>query len=242
MPHSGPIPNTGAGSVITWPLGLMHMDEKRVVTMVVHVDSWVISGTIITNTAWAACDQPFTATATVTTPVETLADLAVLKSDDPDPVPSGGILAYTLNYVNNGPSYARNVYITDTLPLSVTYGGVVSVTPPLFGPTLTVGPPDQLTWYTPTLPDGASGSIVFTITVLVTTTDPFSNTVVITSTTPDPITGNNTAIEWTAKPLPVGGATMPFVATTLVTQVGLAALTGLLLAGGMVVVGRRRRR
>jgi uncharacterized repeat protein (TIGR01451 family) len=82
LPHAGPVPDTSAGSIITWPLGLMHMDEKRVVTMVVHVDSWVISGTIVTNTAWTACDQPFTAIATATTPVETLADLAVLKSDD----------------------------------------------------------------------------------------------------------------------------------------------------------------
>jgi len=241
-PLTGPVPNNDPGSIITWSLGILDIGIPRTVTMVVHVPSSVPTGTIITNTAWVTCAEGISDTDTITTLVNTLADLAVLKSDDPDPVPSGGILAYTLNYVNNGPSYARNVYITDTLPLSVTYGGVVSVTPPLFGPTLTVGPPDQLTWYTPTLPDGASGSIVFTITVLVTTTDPFSNTVVITSTTPDPITGNNTAIEWTAKPLPVGGATMPFVATTLVTQVGLAALTGLLLAGGMVVVGRRRRR
>jgi uncharacterized repeat protein (TIGR01451 family) len=217
----------------------MHSNETRVVTMVVLVDSAVISGDDIINTAWATCQYGFTDTATVTTPVETLADLAVLKSDYPDPVPSGRTLAYTLNYVNNGPSYARNVYITDTLPFSVTYGGVVMVTPTLPAPTVTVGPPFQLTWYTPTLPDGASGTIVFTITVLVTTTDPFSNTVAITSTTPDPITGNNTAVEWTAKPGPVGGVTMPFVATTLVAQVGLAALAGLLLTGA-VVVGRRR--
>jgi len=240
LPHAGPLPDTGAGSVITWPLGTLDIGVPRAVTMVVQVPSSVYSGTIITDTARVTCAEGISDTDTITTLVNTRADLAVFKSDDPDPVPSGGILAYTLNYVNYGPSYARNVYITDTLPLSVTYGGVVSVTPPLFGPTETIGPPFQLTWYTPTLPDGASGAIVLTVTVLVTTTDPFTNTVTITSTTPDPITGNNTAVELTAKPAPIGGVTLYGSFDAMLLQVGLAALVSLFLTGGVLVVRRRR--
>jgi len=240
LPHEGPLPDTGAGSVITWPLGTLDIGVPRAVTMVVHVPSSVYSGTIITNTAWVTCAEGISDTDKITTPVNTLADLAVFKSDDPDPVPSGKTLAYTLNYFNYGPSYARNVYITDTLPFSVTYGGVVSVTPPLFGPTETIGPPFQLTWYTPTLPDGASGVIVLTVTVLVTTTDPFTNTVTITSTTPDPITGNNTAVELTAKPAPIGGVMLYGSFEAMLLQVGLAALVSLFLTGGVLVVRRRR--
>jgi uncharacterized repeat protein (TIGR01451 family) len=243
LPHAGPVPDNEAGSVITWPLGLIHMDEKRVVTLTVRVHSSVISGTIVTDTAWAACDQPFTDIATATTPVNTLADLAVFKSDDPDPVAEGKTLIYTLDYVNNGPSYAHDVYITDTLPFSVTYGGMVAMTPTLNGPMEAAGPPYQLTWYTPTLPDGASGTIVFTITVLITTIDPFSNTAVITSTwpDPDPNPSNNIDVEWTSKPPPVGGVILPNPLRAAFLRVILAALVGLLLAGAVIVRRKRMR-
>ena len=236
------VPDTGAGNIVTWSLGILDISAPRVVTMVVHVPSSVPTGTIITNTAWVTCAEGLTDTDTITTLVNTLADLAVLKSDDPDPVPAETSLVYTLHYVNNGPSDARNVYITDTLPGNVTYDGAASAMPTFQGPTVTVGPPFQLTWYTPTLVDEASGTIVFTVTAHITTTDPFTNTVVITSTTPDPIPDNNRDVEPTEFVKPIGGVTMPFVVTTLVVQVGLAALAGLLLAGGMVVVRRKRRR
>jgi uncharacterized repeat protein (TIGR01451 family) len=56
-----------------------------------------------------------------------LADLGVTKTAAPDPAIAGENLTYTLTVRNNGPSTARGVVLTDTLPAGTT---VVSVTPP----------------------------------------------------------------------------------------------------------------
>jgi uncharacterized repeat protein (TIGR01451 family) len=48
-------------------------------------------------------------------------DLAITKSDSPDPVTAGNILTYTVTVTNNGPNNATNVVVTDTLPSGVTY-------------------------------------------------------------------------------------------------------------------------
>ncbi|HSC69961.1 MAG TPA: hypothetical protein VLH58_01325, partial [Candidatus Methylomirabilis sp.] len=53
-------------------------------------------------------------------------DLTLTQSDAPDPVLPGNSLVYTLNVKNNGPSRARNVTLSDTLPPNVS---LVSATP-----------------------------------------------------------------------------------------------------------------
>jgi len=80
------------------------------------------------------------------------------------------------------------VYITDTLSTGVIYGGLVSEMPSLLGPTRTG---QLVSWYTPTLGAGMSGSIVFTVTVQANVTGTITNSVVITSSTPDPDASNN---------------------------------------------------
>ena len=49
------------------------------------------------------------------------ANLELVKTDTPDPVPLGGTLAYTLQVANHGPSDASPVTVTDTLPVSVAF-------------------------------------------------------------------------------------------------------------------------
>jgi uncharacterized repeat protein (TIGR01451 family) len=48
------------------------------------------------------------------------ADLAITKTDAPDPVSLGGVLTYTLTVTNNGPGAAGSVTATDQLPKNVT--------------------------------------------------------------------------------------------------------------------------
>jgi uncharacterized repeat protein (TIGR01451 family) len=49
------------------------------------------------------------------------ADLAITKTDSPDPVHAGEQLYYTLTVTNNGPNDVPNASITDTLPAQVTF-------------------------------------------------------------------------------------------------------------------------
>jgi uncharacterized repeat protein (TIGR01451 family) len=48
-------------------------------------------------------------------------DLAVAKSDDPDPVERSAQLTYTIVVLNNGPSVANDVVVTDTLDTNTTF-------------------------------------------------------------------------------------------------------------------------
>ncbi|HLM31446.1 MAG TPA: CARDB domain-containing protein [Solirubrobacterales bacterium] len=49
------------------------------------------------------------------------ADLAVDKSDSPDPVTEGAALTYTINVTNAGPGTAHDVTVTDDLSTQLTY-------------------------------------------------------------------------------------------------------------------------
>jgi uncharacterized repeat protein (TIGR01451 family) len=57
-------------------------------------------------------------------PVIQIADLSVDKSAQPAAVIAGQLLTYTLTAVNNGPSAAANVALTDTLPAQVEFESV----------------------------------------------------------------------------------------------------------------------
>ncbi|MBI4260743.1 MAG: DUF11 domain-containing protein [Actinobacteria bacterium] len=57
---------------------------------------------------------------------EDCADLSILKTDEPDPVPAGGRLVYTLLVHNAGPSTARGVRVQDFPDLSTRVGTMTS--------------------------------------------------------------------------------------------------------------------
>ena len=118
------------------------------------------------------------------------ADLAVSKSDEPDPVIVGAALTYTLIVVNNGPYDATGVQLVDTLPPTVTYSSVT---------------PDQgscsevLNIVSCNLGNIAhSASVTVTIVVVApATAGTISNTVNVGGNEDDPDTGNNAATEST---------------------------------------------
>jgi uncharacterized repeat protein (TIGR01451 family) len=121
------------------------------------------------------------------------ADLAVSKSDSPDPVFVGQALTYTLTVANKGGGTARLVKVVDTLPPSVIFDSVSSTRGSCsFGT-------GAVTCDLGIQPFPSSDSFSVTITVTPTQEGLITNAATVTSsTTPnDPNKGNNTATEQT---------------------------------------------
>jgi uncharacterized repeat protein (TIGR01451 family) len=129
----------------------------------------------------------------VSTTVNPVADLALSMTDAPDPVKKRAKLVYNLTVVNNGPSSANNVSLTDTLPADTVFDGAVPSQGTCSG-TATV-----------TCAIGALGSgaiATVTITVKSKVTGSITNSATVTATEADSDTANNSA---TATTLVSGG-------------------------------------
>jgi len=188
----GPAPCGEAGGVVSWTLGTLDIGAMRTVTMAVLVNADA-TGQVV-NTGQATSTEGVTDTDTVTVPLGSLADLTVVKADDPDPVVVGTLLTYTLVVTNNGPSVARNVVVTDTLPPEVAF-----VTA---SPAQDLGP-NPLVWNSlGDLDVGESLRLTVVVRVNVTTTDVFTNFVVAGSSTSDDNPGDNADDEPTTPLVP----------------------------------------
>lgn len=115
-------------------------------------------------------------------------DLAIAKSDLPDPVNAGAPLVYTVEVTNLGPNLANGVRVTDTLPAETSYvsdtGGCAE------------GPPGTLVCGLDPIPAGGSAS--FAVTVVV---EPGA-----VAALPAPVTVENQVAVENRVPLGLGGA------------------------------------
>ncbi len=175
-------PPVGGTGAVTWYVGILDIGVPRPVTMVVLVDGSLPAGSIVTNTAWVSGTEGLTDTGTITTPVGVVADVAVSKTDWPDPVAAGALLTYTLEAVNNGPSDADDVRVEDTLPPEVTF---ITATVPV-----TIALP-ALAWHLGTLAAGEVRLVTVTVRVKPDVTRTFTNTAAVTTTTPGDDPGND---------------------------------------------------
>ena len=116
------------------------------------------------------------------------ADLAITKTDSPDPVRGGQNLTYTIVVTNNGPSTATGVTMTDQLPKNAGYASATTTKG-----SCAAKPSKALV--TCALGDMASGtSATVTIVVKSPTKGTITNTASVTATSPpDPNPSNNTA-------------------------------------------------
>jgi uncharacterized repeat protein (TIGR01451 family) len=120
------------------------------------------------------------------------ADLAVTKTDSPDPVNAGEQLFYTITVTNNGPNDVPNATITDTLPSQVTFvtddRGIC-----------TEAPVGTLTCAFGALANGASSTVVVKVHVKPDAVSNaghaigITNSANVTSTVIDPNAANNSA-------------------------------------------------
>jgi uncharacterized repeat protein (TIGR01451 family) len=117
------------------------------------------------------------------------ADLAVAKSDSPDPVAKGANLTYTAVVMNNGPAQATGVTLTDVLPANVRF---VSVTSTAGSCTQAGG---TVTCNLGGLSNGSSATV--TIVVRPKKVGTLTNTAQVSSSSPDSNQANNADTEET---------------------------------------------
>jgi uncharacterized repeat protein (TIGR01451 family) len=174
--------------------------------------------------------------ATDNKPTATQADLSVIKATSW--ITGLNVLTYTITYTNTGPSDAREVFINDTLPVSLTYQGQVSATPAI-DPLSPIG--QAYTWYTPTLPANTTGSIVYTVTINTGITATLTSSVSITTTTFDTSPGNNLyQTDVNARDgAPTGIHLLSLAARADVNRAPELALAGLGVIAAMVLIRRR---
>ena len=183
---------TEAGGVVTCALGAMASGATATVTIVCDVPANVAAGSY-TNTASVSGDEsdPVSTndTASEDTSVVEEADLAITKTDSPDPVTAGEPLTWTLTVTNNGPSDATNVVVTDTLPAGVTFDSADA------GCTEAGG---TVTCTATNLAAGDSASFDVVVTVDPFTTGTIQNAASVTADQTDTDTTNDTDDEDTA--------------------------------------------
>lgn len=143
----------------------------------------------LVNTATVTSDtpdpNPDNNTSTEVTPIVPSGDLSVIKTGEPNPVPRGGLLVYTLMIANAGPADAENVRLRDQIPTELSnpeFSADGGATWQPWSGVYTLG----------TLPAGESRNVLIRGTVPDTTAQSILNVAVVTSDTPDPDPGNNT--------------------------------------------------
>jgi uncharacterized repeat protein (TIGR01451 family) len=126
---------TPAGDVLIWNLGTLTAPSTGEVTFTVRVNTPLLRGTAIVNTAYFRDQDGRSASATDTTLVASDHSLALSKLDMVDPVQAGELLTYTLTLDVMGNEPAMNVIISDGIPAGTTFhsasGGSSIESPPI---------------------------------------------------------------------------------------------------------------
>ena len=162
---------------------------------------------------------PISLSGSCTNSLADTADLAVSKSDLPDPATAGSSLTYTITVTNNGPGNATGVTLTDNLPASVQLFSVAQSQGSCSGTT-------TITCNLGTIANGSSATV--SIVVTLTVAGGLSNTASVAANEVDPNTANNMATATTT----VNAA--PVVSTTSLPAgtVGTAYASFLAFTGG----------
>jgi uncharacterized repeat protein (TIGR01451 family) len=204
-------------TTVTCPLGTLANGASATVTITVTP---VAIGSAV-NTATVAFNGTGSNSASATVQIQGTADLALVKTAQPNPVNAGSPLSYTLTVTNNGPSPATGVVLTDALPPAATFVSAAPTQGTCSGAT-------TITCALGTIPGiGTAGTVSVIIVATPTGSGPLTNTANVTANEFDPNPANNTsaatvtvipiadlALTKTASPNPAGvGSNLTYTLT-----------------------------
>jgi uncharacterized repeat protein (TIGR01451 family) len=190
----------------TWSVGNLAALASATLTVVLTVGPSAAAGSdvISSQASVAAVIEPESPSgnnsSTILTSIAVQADLAVSKTDLPDPVLAGGDVTYTITVSNAGPSDAQNVSLSDVIPANTTFVSAMQTSGPAFVLTKPpVGGTGTFTATASTLAAGASATFTLVVNVNsgVAQGSVITNTATASTTTPDPNAANDSDIETT---------------------------------------------
>ncbi len=163
------LPDVNAGSTCSLNIGDLDAGDVGLASFVLDLDNPLSDGvTQIINTAVIADDGSNGPDPTLdnnsddeTTPVDAAPDLAIVKSDGDINAEPGGVVVYTLDYVNNGDQEATGIEITETVPPNTTFLASASMSGWICTPDGSAG--NTCVLDIGLLAGGASGSALFAI-------------------------------------------------------------------------------
>ena len=171
-----------------YPLGDLAPGESRVILIRGVLNPGAVGQLVNTAAVSGATPDPNpdNNTSTDATPIQPAADLSIIKLVNPNPVPAGGQLNYTLLIANAGPAAAENAALSDPLPPELS-GAEVSRD---FGETWS---PFTGQYPLGTLEVGAAAQLLIRAAVSPGATGTLTNTASVSSDTFDPDLRNNSS-------------------------------------------------
>jgi fimbrial isopeptide formation D2 family protein/uncharacterized repeat protein (TIGR01451 family) len=187
LPATGFSEVSAGASAIVWEIASIAAGASVEITVPVGTEAGLASGTHLVNAVAvhaSAAPTPVETTGTIT--LSTSADLAAVKHvvGTGKAIP-GSTLTYEVSATNNGPSVAREVKLVDALPSGLTYKSS--------SPAGCSEAADVVTCSAGDLEPGHSAAFQIEVQLADTLTGSVTNTVLVKSTTPDPVPANDEA-------------------------------------------------
>lgn len=195
---SGGLSCTGTGP-ITCTKALMKEGSTALLTLTVHLPATLAAGTVLTNvvTVSSGTDDPVpdnnTASASITS--TTRADVSVVKTGPSAPV-AGTDATYHLTVANAGPSTARTLQLSDTIPAGTTFRSLsVPAGWTCTTPAVATAGPSPISCSATSLAPGVSSTFDLVLRSSAATSEgsDLCNTATVASATTDPAAGNNSS-------------------------------------------------
>jgi uncharacterized repeat protein (TIGR01451 family) len=183
---------TVSGNTVTCALGTLPAGARATLLVDVTANEAVDINDIATVSAVTPDPNTSNNRATGSISVSAVADVGITKTDSPDPLNNGTVLTYTLTVTNAGPSTARNVVVSDTVPAGMS---ILAISAP--GGTCTAGVPGDpfqpVTCTFGSLAPGGSRTVTIKVNVDPGRLNLAHNDATVSSDTFDPNNANNVA-------------------------------------------------